>query len=162
MVTPTYFSLWRSSWFFVGWHNEIFVNPICQSQFPLPCSTFALYSDQTSSVSSLIVYFSFQKISVFTIFQHKMNLECEKSWARLSSWTSFLQTLPFRPSVILLRPTEVSLTKRERAQNSREKGGGQRGTKTEQKGGSSIKQLATERGQKECVCETQNSNPIHK
>ena len=39
---------------------------------------------------------------------------------------------------------------------------GQKRAKTEQKEGSSIKQLATELEQKECVCETQNSNPIHK
>lgn len=40
--------------------------------------------------------------------------------------------------------------------------GGKNRAKTEQKEGSSIKQLATEPEQKECVCETQNSNPIHK
>ena len=49
------------------------------------------------------------------------------------------------------------------AQNWREKGGKKKVEgKGGQKGGSSIKQLATERKQKECVCETQNSNPIHK
>ena len=55
---------------------------------------------------------------------------------------------------------------KKRAQNSLEKGGGQTGAKNRakegQKVGSSIKQLATRLRQKECVCETQNSNPIHK
>ena len=94
---------------------------------------------------------------------------CLKSWAPLSSWTSFLQTLPFRPSVILLRPTEVSSTKR-RSKTGRKKVEG----KEEAKNGAKAGKNGAKRGiehkttgyrtgtKRVCVCEAQNSNPIHK
>ena len=94
---------------------------------------------------------------------------CLKSWAPLSSWTSFLQTLPFRPSVILLRPTEVSSTKRRRktgpkkVEGKEEAKNGPKAGKNGAKRGIEHKTTGYRTGTKRvCVCEAQNSNPIHK